>query len=268
MSCMSQELSARITARLPDHLRDRVEQRARLESLETENFFELLLDAAIRAHEDGSLKIGFDDPCESPRLVRDQLGESRVGIVVSGDAHDIADAEAVVREELEREGLPTELGATREYAIGRGYGITTLLLVAGGVVAFFAGVKSIDDGIPVLRKWWRALSTAGRRLGASGYTANFIKMVCIEKALEAGTQPADLDTERITATIHHADIEVEADVMLGHWTVTIPTNSGSAFVFVVGQDGEIYSFARLGYPKGQEVLALPPREGDVDAAGS
>lgn len=250
---------------IPLEYREHLERLADEHGVEAADFFDDLLTSALRGVETGILSVtDAIDPCESPRLVRDQLGAQQFGFCVSGDEYEPADAEGVLREELEREGLDEAPGRTREYAIGRGYSITTLLLlVAGGIVAFFAGIKKVDEGLPILGKWLRAIRRTAQRLGASGYTAEFIKGVCLEKALDAGTDPEAIDVERITATIQHMDIGPEADVMTGHWTVTIPISSGNALVYIVGQDGVVHASAELSYPEPDDQGMLAPGRFDA-----
>ncbi len=259
----SRTLPAVNASELPPDLQEGLAHVASKYDIELEQVLELVVESALHALDAGTLELAdMVDPCESPRLVQTLLRDAHFGFTVSGDRFSPEEAEAVVDEELRREGLPAKLEATQEFAIGRGYGITTLLLAVaatfGGVVGFFKGLKVIDDGAAVLAKWIRAVRRAATRLEAQSYTASFVEGVCVQAAIDAGVEPGTIDLPRVVSTIQHIDIGMEADVMTGHWTVTVPTTNGTAMVFIVDQQANVLTSAQLGYPElGWEPEALP-----------
>jgi hypothetical protein len=101
------------------------------------------------------------------------------GIAVDGDNADWLDARSVIVEELQREELDPTVGE-ESFSLGRGAsGVEIILWILGSIVGIATGIKAIDDAIPVIRKWARALRNAAARLGG-GFSVETLKLLALD----------------------------------------------------------------------------------------
>lgn len=191
-----------------------------------------------------------DGPGESRGVTDDSYPLSRelvhspcIGWAMRGAANraTVEQATAVLLEELRAEGLPeTDIRVT-EWKVGRSaQGAELLIYVVGGVVAAAAGIKQIDEAIPVLRKWWRAISRAHKRLNGRRLTIEALKLACVDDVAEVYGTTAAPDVGSILTTAGAAQY---AD---GTWSPTNPVyvilpdqRNRRTYLRVIRGDGEI-----------------------------
>lgn len=189
---------------------------------------------------------------ESYPLARRVIHAPYVGLTVgSGEAEpaEVAAAQAAFETSLVEEGISVESIRATVWNAGRSASACELLLyVGGGICAIAAGIKQIDDAIPVLRKWWRAIKKTRDKLRARQLTAEALKLACIDDLASRYNQQTAPELDRI---IVGAGAAQYGD---GTWSLTSPVyivipdkEHDRTHLFVVRTDGEVLHHSELPY---------------------
>lgn len=183
---------------------------------------------------------------ESYPLVRRKLQAPYIGFSVgSGDADagEVRHIRQTLVDALKDEGLETPGVRMTSWDVGRSASAAEILAY---VVVVASGIKQIDDAIPVLRKWWRALRAVQAKLGRVSFTSEALKLACIDDLVERHG-PENVPRYDLMTTM--ASVGQFGDGTwrrLGPTYVVVPDpKNRRTHLYVVRSDGEILHRADL-----------------------
>jgi hypothetical protein len=197
-------------------------------------------------------------PDESYALARRLLYAPYFGFVVGrGDLSpaELASLRDDFAETLTTEGVAvTDTDAT-SWDIGRSAAAYEVFLyVSGGIASVAVAIKQADDAVAVLRKWWRALSRARRKLGGGQLTVESLKLACLVDIAERQQGHASPELDRIVAAAGAAQYGDGTWHLADPVYVAIPDRlADSTYLYVISLDGTILHRSVLPYFAGSDL---------------
>ena len=136
-------------------------------------------------HEDyAEYEIGHDESYDATRSANHAPYVGIRAVTGVGDDEGESSYRETVATALKGEGLEAELYYA-EWDVGRGASAVEIMVYSvTGVFALAKGVKALDEAIPIIRKWWRALRKARERLGDGQFTREALKLACVDDLVD------------------------------------------------------------------------------------
>lgn len=214
---------------------------------------------------------GRTGPDESYALARRLLYAPCFGFVVGRD--DLGPDElASLRDDFARmltaEGVAAKDTHATPWDIGRSAAVYEVFLyVSGGIASVAVAIKQVDDAVDVLRKWWRALCRARRKLGGGQLTVESLKLVCLVDIAEGQKGHAFPELDRIVAAAGAAQYGDGTWRLADPVYVAIPDRlADTTHLYVISLDGTILHRSNLPYFAGSDLEEF--RLGIVSSVGS
>jgi hypothetical protein len=208
---------------------------------------------------------------ESYPLARRMLFAPCLGFTVGRG--DLAPTELVkLRDEfaetLEAEGVSAKNTDATSWDIGRSAAAYEVFLyVSGGIASVAVAIRQADDAVAVLRKWWRALSHARKKLGGGQYTVESLKLACLVDMVERQKKQASPELDRIVAAAGAAQYGDGTWYLADPVYVVIPDRTADlTYLYVISLDGTILHRTVLPYFAGSGLEEF--RLGMVSNAGA
>jgi hypothetical protein len=198
-------------------------------------------------HDQPAYGVDYDD---SYPLARRLLHAPYVGLVVAGPDGQEPHKEWVVEElrcSLLALGIePPSVHAT-DCTIGRSADAGEVLVyVVGGALGIATAVKNVDDALPVVRKWWRALKRWRAELGSGHFTTEALKLACIDDLIGRYGLEQLPRCDLMIATTAVGQFFDGTWRTLGPTYVVIPDPEAErTHLYVAGPDGDILHYALL-----------------------
>ena len=196
---------------------------------------------------------GFYAEDSSYPLVRAQLHAPYLGISVpapDGGEELEARLSEFLHAAIDAQGLERPKITVSSWDVGRSAGGVEILACVGlglaAVVAMAAGIKKVDDALPVVRKWARALSSAVSRLHRAHFTVEALKLLCVDDLLERFGE-GELPDMHLMATAAIAGQFGDGTwrVIDPHYIIIPDRINGRTHLYVVQADGAILHRAEL-----------------------
>ena len=188
----------------------------------------------------------FIPPDDSYALARRVLHAPDVGLVVDG-SNAVPLAVTALQEALAGEDMVGDGVEASAWYVGRSaQAISILLVSAGSVITIAAGIKTVDEAVDVLRKWWRAIKRARDKVDAQCLTMEALKLACIDNMAEHYGRSVAPDLDRIVAAASAAQYGDGTWRPTGPAYIAIPDRKNDrTYLYVVGLDGTVIHHAVL-----------------------